>query len=336
MNATLNHTPTQPPIPIATHPIFTAIEPDLQRVLAKMRAAARVDMEMLDEALAYVVAVGGKMVRPALAVTVANLYRPTDDKVISLAASVEMLHTATLVHDDMIDSSARRRGNPTLHTVLDAGSAVLLGDFLFAQAAAWAAQTDNLRVVHIFSETLMTIVGGELRQMWAQFALDRANDDYFHRIYGKTAALFAAACEAGAELGGASKREVESLREYGRLIGLAFQIVDDVLDYTGDAVKMGKPIGADLRNGNITLPVIIYLRDYDQENLAERYFHAKLTPDQAEQVISRVTSSPALRDSLAEARRLAEQAKAQIASLPESDHVERLRTLADYIVARNV
>ncbi len=336
MNATLNHTETQSTMPVKTHPIFAAIEPELHQVLGKMRAAARVDMEMLDEALAYVVAVGGKMVRPALAITVANLHRPTDDKVISLAASVEMLHTATLVHDDMIDGSARRRGNPTLHTVLDAGSAVLLGDYLFAQAAAWAAETDNIRVVHIFSETLMTIVGGELRQMWAKFDLERAREDYTERIYGKTGALFAAACEGGAELAGSSRREVEALREYGRLIGLAFQIVDDVLDYTGDAVKLGKPIGADLRNGNITLPVILFLRDYDRENLAERYFHSKLTNEQADTVISRVTASPALRDSLAEARRLVEQAKAKLSILEPGENVERLRQLADYIVARNI
>ncbi len=323
--------------PVKTLPVFAMLEPDLKRVLGKMRAAAHIEMEMLDEALEYVVAAGGKMVRPALAITVANIYRDTNDKVISLASSVEMLHTATLVHDDMVDDSARRRGNPTLHTMVTPATAVLLGDYLFAQAAAWAAETDNLRVVHIFSETLMTIVGGELRQMWAQFDLKRAKEDYYHRIFGKTAALFAAACESGAELGGAPHQEVEALREYGRLVGLAFQIVDDVLDYTGDAEKLGKPIGADLHNGNITLPVIIYLRDYDRENLATTMFaNDRLTTEQADYVIEKVTASPALHDALTEARRVVEQAKSELATLRPGEEVENLRNLADYIVARNI
>lgn len=329
MNALNNHT-------IKTIPLFEPLEDDLQQVLNKMRAAARIEMDLLDEALAYVVAVGGKLIRPAVAISVCNLYRPTDEKVIALAASVEMLHTATLVHDDMIDDAARRRGNPTLHTLLDAGSAVLLGDYLFAQAAAWAAETDNIRVVRIFSETLMTIVEGELRQMWAKFDLTRANEDYFARIYGKTAALFASACEAGAELGGASAKEVRALREYGRLLGLAFQIVDDVLDYSGDATQMGKPIGADLRNGNITLPVILYLRDYDRTGLADTLFQSKLTPQQADDVVHLVAASPALRDSLLEAQRLIEEAKGALAALPDSPTLARLRTLGDYIVQRTI
>lgn len=321
---------------IKTLPLFAPLENDLASVLNKMRAAARIEMTLLDEALAYVVAVGGKLIRPALAITVSNIYRPTDEKTISLAASVEMLHTATLVHDDMIDHSSLRRGNPTLHTLLNPASAVLLGDYLFAQAAAWAAETDNIRVVHLFSKTLMTIVEGELRQMWAKFNLERANDDYFARIYGKTAALFATACEAAAELVGAPAQEVRALSEYGRLLGLAFQIVDDVLDYTGDTAQMGKPIGADLHNGNITLPVILYLRNYDQDSLADTIFQNKLTTNEANHVINRVVASRALQDSLSEAQRLVEQAKETLNVLAPNSQVELLRELGDYIVRRTI
>ncbi len=322
---------------IQTVPLLEPLEDDLQAVLDKMRAAASVRMELLDEALAYVVASGGKLIRPALAITSACIYRDTDEKVTSLAASVEMLHTATLVHDDMIDNAARRRGNPTLHTMLNPTSAVLLGDFLFAQAAAWAAETDSIRVVRIFSETLMTIVRGELQQMWAQFDLERANDDYQARIYGKTAALFAAACESGGVLGQAPEAEIQALREYGRLFGLAFQIVDDVLDYVGDENRMGKPVGSDLRNGNITLPVILYLRDYDPDELADRYFYDHtLTPEQVDDLVSRVIASPALHDSLEVARGLTEEAKASLDRLPRGPHLERLRALADYIVSRTI
>lgn len=329
MNATVENA-------VKSLPLLAPIEGDLQRVLHKMRAAAQVELSTLDEALAYVVAQGGKLIRPALAVTTANIYRPTDERVIALAASVEMLHTATLVHDDMIDDSTRRRGQPTLHTLLNPESAVLLGDYLFAQAASWAAETDSVRVVRIFSETLMTIVAGELRQMWAQFDLTRAADDYFARIHGKTAALFAAACESAAVLGGAPESQVDALREYGRLLGLAFQIVDDVLDYAGDAAVLGKPVGSDLRNGNITLPVITYLRTYDRDGLAEQLRQDRLDPEQADMIVARVLDSPALSDSLEEARRLARASQEQLDVLPASVQQERLREVADYVVRRTL
>jgi geranylgeranyl pyrophosphate synthase len=331
-----HHAAKQSPILSILPPLFEPLKDDLQTVLNKMRAVAHIELELLDEALSYVVAVGGKLIRPALTITVSNIYRPTDNKVISLAASIEMLHTATLVHDDMIDEAARRRGKPTLHTMLDPSSAVLLGDYLFAQAASWNTETDNIRVVRIFSHTLMTIVQGELRQMWAKFNLKRANEDYLARIYGKTGALFAGACEAAAELGGAPSKEITALREYGRLLGLAFQIVDDVLDYTGNATEMGKPIGADLRNGNITLPVILYLRDYDQEALGETLFQEKLAPYHAEQIINRVVASGALQDSLQEAQALVDKGKQILKNLPPSPQVERLYELGDYIVTRTI
>lgn len=325
---------------VQTLPLFEPIRSDLQSVLDKMRTAAHLDVELdlLDEALAHVVAVGGKLIRPSLTLTVADLFCGVDQRTVSLAAGVEMLHTATLVHDDLIDNSARRRGNPTIHTLLNPASAVLLGDYLFAMAAAWTTETGNIRVVRLFADTLMTLVQGELRQIWAQFDLERANEDYFARIHGKTAKLFATACEAAAELCEQDSATVKALSEYGRLLGLAFQIVDDVLDYTGDAKRMGKPVGSDLLNGNITLPVILYLRDYDTQGMATRLFndHHKLSQSEAEEVIRNVIVSPALERSLEEARHLVELACDQIAFLPPSDAADRLRAVGDYIVSRSI
>ncbi|MCB0077807.1 MAG: polyprenyl synthetase family protein [Anaerolineales bacterium] len=324
-------------ISVPTHPVLQSLEPELRLVLDKMRSAATVDLEVLEEALAYVIAVGGKLIRPSLALLTSTMGRPVDEKTISLAASLEMLHTATLVHDDMIDNAALRRGNPTLHKMLDPASAVLLGDLLFAQAAKWAADTGNVRVVQIFAESLMAIVHGELRQRWAQFYVDRAAENYFDRIYGKTAALFAASCETGATLRHAPPHEIRALREYGRLLGLAFQIVDDLLDFVGDASRLGKPVGSDLRNGNITLPVILYLRDYDQSDLADRFFSDhQLTDEQIEQTISSVIASPALHDSQATARRLIDEAKVQLLDLPPSPQIDKLQELADYSVQRDL
>lgn len=303
-----------------------------------MRRAARVDLELLDAALAHVVATGGKLVRPALAIAATRLVGgPVDEhKMISLAASVEMLHTATLVHDDMIDQAAKRRGNPTLHTLLNPASAVLLGDYLFAQAAEWAAETNNVRVVRIFADTLMIIVSGELRQMWAQWDWARAREDYMNRIFGKTAALFAAACEAGAVLGGASEVVVQALREYGRLLGLAFQIVDDVLDYVGDETNMGKPVGSDLKGGNITLPLILYVEQYadDRWPAARLDGHRRLSEEEVQEIVAHVVASGAIEASLQEARRLADEAKAVLRHVPPGPLTDVLLDLADYVVRR--
>lgn len=323
---------------VQTLPLFDPIRGELQAVIEKMRTAAHIDieLELLDKALTHVVAVGGKLIRPSLTLTVADLFCGVDQRTISLAAGVEMLHTASLVHDDMIDNATRRRGNPTIHTLLNPASAVLLGDYLFAMAAAWTTETGNIRVVRLFADTLMTLVQGELRQIWAQFDLARASEDYLARIHGKTAKLFATACEAAAELCEQDAATVHAMSEYGRLLGLAFQIVDDVLDYTGDAGRMGKPVGSDLLNGNITLPAILYLRDYDDQGMAERLFDSRrpLSRSEAEEVISNVIASPALEEALEAADRLVEQAIEQIAFLPPSDAATRLRTVGEFIVRR--
>lgn len=302
-----------------------------------MRSVAGIEDQLLDEALAMVVSAGGKLIRPALAITSTNIYGADHDKIISLAAAVEMLHTATLVHDDMIDDAARRRGRPTLHTLLNPASAVLLGDYLFAQAAVWAAETDSVRVVNIFSNTLMTIVEGELRQMWAKRDFWRSQENYYERIYGKTAALFATACEAGAVLGEAPEEEIQALREYGRLLGLAFQVVDDVLDFAGDEQQLGKPVGGDLRGGNITLPFLFYLREQrdGRDELAEKVLAAEpLSDEQVQVVVKRVVNSPAIEQSLAEAQRLAAEAKRALAPIPAGTHRDTLIALADYTVRR--
>ncbi len=327
----------KPTVAVQTLPLFDPIADDLEAVVEKMRRAARVDLELLDTALAHVVASGGKLVRPALAIVTARLAGEAADyeKMISLAASVEMLHTATLVHDDMIDQAAKRRGNPTLHTILNPASAVLLGDYLFAQAAEWAAETDNVRVVRIFADTLMIIVSGELRQMWAQWDWNRAREDYMNRIFGKTAALFAAACETGAVLAGAAEPVVRALREYGRLVGLAFQIVDDVLDYVGDESHLGKPVGSDLRGGNITLPLILYVETFaDDHWLADLLDGRRLSDEEVQEIVAHVAASGAIEASLQEAQRLAAEAKAVLQHVPPGPLTDILRALPDYVVRR--
>ncbi len=238
------------------------IADDLKRVDAKMQAAGEVFMP-LASAINLLLGSGGKRLRPALALLASKLFVSADnDNVVSLAAAVEMLHSATLVHDDVIDGSLLRRGQATLNASWSQGATILAGDFVFARAAFFAAETDNIRVMKIFSQTLMTIVEGELRQLYALRNWSQPKDAYYQRIYGKTAALFAAATESAAVLGDAPEEQIGLLRDYGYNVGMAFQIMDDILDFVGDASKVGKPVGGDLRQGTVTLPVFYYLQSH--------------------------------------------------------------------------
>ena len=191
----------------------------------------------------------GKRLRPAVTIGCARLFGRTTEPVHAMAAAVEFLHTATLIHDDVVDQSDSRRGEPTLYTAVGNAVAVLAGDYLFAQAAATAAETNNLRIIRLFADAVRTLCAGQIdessRAGAERYELDR--DAYYRTIEAKTAALFILACEAGAVLGEATLAQAEALRRYGRSLGLAFQIVDDILDLTGEQEVLGKPIGSDLR-----------------------------------------------------------------------------------------
>ena len=179
------------------------------------------------------------------------------EKLITLGAAVELLHTATLVHDDLIDGALLRRGMPTLNARWSPPATVLTGDFLFARAAKLAAETDHLALMNLFAETLATIVNGELTQMFSSRGLINRNN-YYERIYAKTASLFEMTSHASAMVSPANESTAEYMRDFGYQIGMAFQIVDDILDFTGEQLAVGKPLGSDLLNGLVTLPAIYY------------------------------------------------------------------------------
>jgi geranylgeranyl pyrophosphate synthase len=196
-------------------PIFELIREDLECVERKMREVSHIEYEQLRATLDYLLGSGGKRLRPALVVLSSKFY-PTDaEKVTCLAAAVETLHTATLIHDDLIDNAFLRRGNPTLNTMWTSAATVLTGDYLFARAAAFAAETKSVRVISIFAQTLMTICSGELNQIFGDNEGQLTREYYYKRIYSKTASLFAASAEAGALLGEAPQTEAQALRDYG-------------------------------------------------------------------------------------------------------------------------
>jgi len=324
---------------LATIAIFDLVKDDLQRVETRLHDVplrSDSDLELVSEAIGHLLDAGGKRIRPALTLLAGRLYPCDSDKVISMAAAVEMLHTATLVHDDVVDGSLLRRGSPTLNAHWSPGATILTGDYLFARAADLAAQTDHVRVMQIFARTLMTIVSGELRQLFGDATRRQTREDYFKRVYAKTASMFELATEAAGVLIGATEGEIVALRQYGHDLGIAFQIMDDVLDFIGDESQVGKPVANDLRQGIVTLPVIDYLdahpRDQRVDDLLRNGWHG----DEAVlPIVADVRASGAVDRAVAEARAYVRAAQHWLLPFPDSEARHSMLAVADYVVARN-
>jgi geranylgeranyl pyrophosphate synthase len=257
-------------------------------------------------------------------------------RAVNLAAAVEMLHTATLVHDDIIDGALVRRGNPTLNSTWSPGATILTGDYLFARAADLAAQTDSVTVMRLFAQALMTICNGELHQLFnaRQPLVDR--DDYYQRIFAKTGSLFVLAGEAAGVLAGVDKEARSNLRSFGRELGIAFQIVDDILDFVGSEAQVGKPLGSDLAQGLVTLPTICFLENNPGDERVLSVLQGKRSANYLQVALDAVRDSEAIPQAEAVARKHASAAKAALQELPANRYRQTLLELADYTVQREL
>ena len=324
-------------MPRTVEKTLRTIAPELQEVEDKLLETTQVSFQPLSQALSYLLLGGGKRLRPAIIILAAKLHRFDPRSVCCLAAAVEMLHTATLVHDDMLDNSLVRRGKPTLNQTWDESSTILVGDYLFAQAAFLAAETDNLRVMRIFSDAVMTICSGEIRQILQANGDGQGQtlDGYYQSFYAKTASLFAASAEAGAVLGQLPEEDIASLRDYGYNLGMAFQITDDVLDFTGDERRLGKPVGSDLRCGLLTLPAL----NFQAQNPQDQRLTRVLDQGDASEgiildIIGAITRSGAIEASLAKAREFSLRARKNLKALPDNPYRQALIELADFTPER--
>lgn len=308
---------------------------DLERVEACMRAIP-LTVEPLKVAVHHLLDAGGKRIRPMLVLLTGRLYGPADERMVSLAAAVEMLHTATLVHDDLIDGALLRRGIPTLNAIWTPAATVLTGDYLFAYAATLAAHTDHVRVMAIFARTLMTVCEGELRQQFGDREAMWQREDYRQRIYAKTAAMFELATEAAAVLAGAPEPQVEALRRYGVELGMAFQVMDDVLDFAGDEQVLGKPVGSDLRQGLVTLPVLLYLEEHPGDPVIRQVLSGR-SGDEAliQEAVRRIRSSQAIPRAVAEAEAFVRRGQALLEALPDGPARGALWALAEHVLRRD-
>ena len=316
---------------------LTSVQDQLRFVEQRIRDQAGEEHHPdLRSALEHLLSAGGKRIRPSLGLLVGNMLGGAEEKLISLGAAVELLHTATLVHDDLIDGALLRRGMPTLNARWSPAATVLTGDFLFARAAKLAAEADYLPLMKLFAETLTTIVNGELTQMFsAHGVIDRKN--YYNRIYAKTASLFEMGSLAAAMVSTEDEEMRESMKAFGYEVGMAFQIVDDILDFTGDPSTVGKPIGSDLLNGLVTLPAIYFAeanpRNEDVLSLPEGGWKDTA---RVQRLVDAIRQSRAIAQSLEEARQAINRALAALEDAPASPEKDALEDLAKFIVDRKV
>ncbi len=321
---------------LTTATFYTPVQNSILQVETRMRDVTNGHHPDLGAALEHLLSSGGKRVRPAVALLTGAMLGADNEKIISLAASIELLHTATLVHDDLIDGALLRRGFPTLNAQWTPGATVLTGDFIFACAAKLAAQTDSVELMHLFAETLATIVNGEITQMFPRQD-DGYYDEYLKRIYAKTGSLFVLATTAPAILSSIRESTFDTAQRFGYGIGMAFQITDDVLDFTGKQSSVGKPVASDLRQGLVTLPTIYYReKNPDDQNLDIILCGKNIKNENLNQLVGAIQSSGAIERSMNKARQFVNQALEALDELPLTAERRALEDLANYIVDRRI
>ena len=331
----------EPPIAAAPEDALTRlialVEDDLQACNQAIVARMHSPVALIPQLAAHIVAAGGKRIRPLLTLAAARMCGYAGDRHIQLAACVEFIHTATLLHDDVVDESLLRRGLASANAVFGNKASVLVGDFLFARSFQLMVEDGSLRVLEILSCASATISEGEVLQLVTQNDLSTDEARYLDVIKGKTAALFAAACQVGAVVAARPPAEEQALASYGMNLGIAFQLVDDALDYAADQATLGKTVGDDFREGKITLPI---LAAYAAGDEAEREFWRRTieTLDQTDadldHAMELIARHGAIALTLARAADFAAQAKADLAMFPASALKDTLAAVADYTVSR--
>ena len=315
---------------------YLAADMEAVNALIRERMASQ-HAPRIPEVTAHLIEAGGKRLRPMLTLAAARLCGYDGPFHIHLAATVEFIHTATLLHDDVVDESAQRRGRPTANLLWDNKSSVLVGDYLFARSFQLMTATGNMRVLDILANASATIAEGEVLQLTAAQDLATTEDIYLKVVRGKTAALFSAATEVGGVIAGADEAQVRALFDYGDALGIAFQIADDLLDYGGTSAAIGKNTGDDFRERKLTLPVIKAVAAADAE---ERAFWVRVIEKgrqedgDLEQAITLMQKHGAMAAARADALGWSDRARAALQALPDHPLRQMLDDLADYVVAR--
>ena len=329
---------------ITQESIYEPVADDLQAVIAEIATIADKAPENtpdqavgLDVQLGHVLATPGKRVRPALTLLASRLWgQGGGDMPIKMATAVELLHIATLVHDDTVDRADTRRGHQTASNLWGRNVAVLIGDFIFATSAMYVCDTNNVRLVRRFAETITELARGELNEIYTAWMPGVALSDYNQRIYDKTASLFCTAAESGAVLGGGDDKAVENVRNYGYSIGMAYQVYDDLLDYRATSEELGKPAGHDLGEGILTLPAILAAENGAADEILG-LFNApeSARADMIPVAVEAIKNTGALEMTHEVANGYIETATRSLENIPPSESLDSLLKLAEFVQTRN-
>lgn len=316
--------------------IMEMVAPDMSAVNQVIRAQLHSEVPLVNQISEYIISAGGKRIRPILVLLVANTFAYAGKHHYDLAAIVEFIHTATLLHDDVVDESSLRRGRQTANALFGNAASVLVGDFLYSRAFQMMVSIDSMRIMQILADATNVIAEGEVLQLLNMHDPDVTEARYLEVIRSKTAKLFEAAGEIGALIAGASNDDIQRAGEYGRCLGTAFQLIDDVLDYSGNSQEIGKNVGDDLREGKPTLP-LIYLMKYGTETQKDLVRRCIEEGDETkfDAILNAINESGALDYARSAALKAAKAAQSAIAHFPDNGYRRTLQNLADFAVDRN-
>ena len=318
-------------------PLVELTASDMEKVNTLILSKTGSDVEMIPEVAKHLIDSGGKRLRPMLTLSAAQMCGYAGEHHITLAASVEFMHTATLLHDDVVDESDMRRGKQAARMVWGNQASVLVGDFLLGQAFRMMVDAGSMPALDVLSTASTVIAEGEVLQLAAAQSMETTEDDYLAVIRGKTAALFSAACEVGPILADADKPVRDAFRSFGLNLGLAFQLIDDALDYGGEKADLGKNTGDDFYEGKITMPVLLAYRRGSEEE--REFWRSSMESDNADKEALAhanmlLAKHGAISDTVARARHYGEIARDALAPLPASDHKTALLEVVDFCVNR--
>ncbi|GCE25242.1 polyprenyl synthetase [Dictyobacter alpinus] len=318
--------------------IFAGIQPELDQVDALFQERATSGLTILNSASMHALASPGKRLRTALTVLSGKLNQYDFAKLLKLSVAFEMVHLATLIHDDIIDEASTRRGNPTVNALWGDKIAILLGDYYLAKTSGLIAEIENPRIDRLFADTVATVCEGTILEMMTSGRADLTVETYFEKIKNKTACLIAACAKGGAILSDANDEQVEWIHSYGLNLGVAFQIIDDILDYTEDQSTIGKPAGNDLRQGMVTLPLIYALQETSQ-NGHQQQVQTLLNSDEHNEkdildIVDWVTHGYGVTMSMKEAHNFANKAREDLYHFPKSPDRDVLDEMIDFVISR--
>jgi geranylgeranyl pyrophosphate synthase len=318
--------------------LFVSIQDDLEQVDKTFQERATSGLAILNSASMHALASPGKRLRTAITLLSGKLNTYRFDKLLPLSVAYEMVHLASLIHDDIIDEAETRRGNPTVNAVWGNKIAILLGDYYYAKTAGLIADINENRIDHLFSETVATVCEGTILEMMTARRVDLTIETYYEKIRSKTACLIASCSKGGAIVSGASDEEIEWLYSYGLNLGIAFQVIDDILDYTEDQSTIGKPVGNDLRQGMVTLPLIYALQDASQNGYQQRAQEVLTQKEQNEEeigaIVNWVIQSNGINQARFDAYTYGNKAREALYHFPKSPHRDVLDDLIDFVVTR--